>query len=226
MPYRNAFIVGCKWYLYYIYIPTTSPESSYGLCLDSTRGLSNLQSNLCNLNQTLFPSLQAPQTLQMQHWNDLKGINISSKSHKSVVFILNFHIHGPVTDSGHGKPGTTRGVTSSLRGVVTSEESSELALNLSQKDPKGAYFHRSPRSHHFQSRYPRSHAMSNERIERPKLFMNPSSNEFHQTSPRLNVRQIWIEGSKHGQRVLNECSRKHRSGVCWNPQLYPGPGCV
>ena len=98
-----------------------------------------------------------------------------------LVFILNFHIHGPVTDSGHGKPGTTRGVTSSLRGVVTSEESSELALNLSQKDPKGAYFHRSPRSHHFQSRYPRSRAMSNERIERPETvyesqFKRVSSN--------------------------------------------------
>ena len=177
----------------YIYIPTTSPESSYGLCLDSTRGLSNLQSNLCNLNQTLFPSLQAPQTLQMQHWNDLKGINISSKSHKSVVFILNFHIHGPVTDSGHGKPGTTRGVTSSLRGVVTSEESSELALNLSQKDPKGAYFHRSPRSHHFQSRYPRSHAMSNERIERPETvyesqFKRVSSNF---TTPKCQTNLNW-----------------------------------
>ncbi len=64
----------------------------------------------------------------------LKHIDTSSKSHKSLVFILNFHIRGRVTDSGHGKPGTTRGVTSSLRGVVTSEESSELALNLSQKE--------------------------------------------------------------------------------------------
>ena len=99
MPYKNAFIVGCKWYLCYIYnIPTTSPESSYGLCLDSTRGLSNLQSNLCNLNQTLFPSLQAPQTLQMQHWNDLKGINISSRSHKSVGFYFEFSHSRP----GHG----------------------------------------------------------------------------------------------------------------------------
>lgn len=160
-------------------------ESSYGLCLDSTRGLSNLQSNPCNLNQTLFPSLQAPQTLQMQHWNILNHINISSKSHKSCALTLNFHIHGPVTDSGHGKPGTTRGVTSSLRGVVTSEESSELALNLSQKDPKGAYFH-------FQSRYPRS-AMSNERIERPETvyesqFKRVSSNF---TTPKCQTSLNW-----------------------------------
>lgn len=28
-----------------------------------------------------------------------------------------------------------------------------------------------------------------------KLFMNPSSNEFHQTSPRLNVRQFELRGS-------------------------------